>query len=40
MDKFQKQIKFLKTNKAEYFFDFPMSKEQWVEKLKIPKVIT
>lgn len=33
MTKIKKQLKFEETNKAEDFFDCPMSKEQYIEML-------
>jgi len=39
MAQIKKQLKFQETDKAEDFFDCPMSKEQYIEMLKELKVI-
>ncbi len=39
MGQIKKQLKFLETSKAEDFFDCPMSKEQYVEMLRINQEI-
>jgi folate-dependent tRNA-U54 methylase TrmFO/GidA len=40
MSKIKKQLKFIETDKAEDFFDCPMSEEQYIEMLKELGVIT
>lgn len=39
MGKIKKQLKFVETDKAEDFFDCPMSEQQYIEMLKMLEVI-